>query len=450
MHKALRAGGALLLLGAILIAASGCVSTQKRYEKALDREARGQYAEAAALYVKVLQREPHREEARTRLRDVGARAIDACLREAEAAERAAAYEQALRALDRLDALRARTATVGVRLPAPDAYTAYRKTLTEGAYASVVRQGEGAEQAGRWTDALHAYERAGRYASTEAQHTTVTEARARVFVRWGEQELARRRYRSAYAQAEQAAVLLNAAHPLRARARALQEVALEQGTRVVAFLPLWRTDTAARSAPPAWLGDLNDALLLDHWLKPPRFLAPHDPLDLRRALRSLRYDRLVLTHRQAAEAGRFMEADYVVLGELVTFDRAERNLEEERRTAPLRRRGATLAGHDARRDTTYVIQRYELTLTAEVSYRVVDVRRHRVIDEGTVALSVEEAFRRGLYAGDPRTLDLSGSDLRLLDEGAQREDERVLADALSIALAERIAAHVFDDVLRHIP
>src|SRR5690606_33778159 len=76
----------LLLVTLLLFAVgSGCKSTQKRYEKATQLEAQARWAEAARYYIEVLEREPDFEDARQRLGEVGALAIDGYLAAADAA-----------------------------------------------------------------------------------------------------------------------------------------------------------------------------------------------------------------------------------------------------------------------------------------------------------------------------------------------------------------------------
>ena len=105
-------------LAAVLLLAA-CVSTEKRFDKAQTLEAEGRYAEAAAYYIKVLDREPDYADARARLADAGQRAIDQLLEEADAANGRADFIAAFETLDRLDALRADAAGVGVVLDVPD-------------------------------------------------------------------------------------------------------------------------------------------------------------------------------------------------------------------------------------------------------------------------------------------------------------------------------------------
>ncbi len=434
----------IFLAGCLLLCA-GCVSTQKRFDKAQDLESQGRYAEAAAYYVKVLEKEPDWPEARERLREAGARAVEAYLDVADAAKAEDRFDDALRTLDRLDALRDDADGVGVTLAVPDGYAAYRQDIKRSAVEALLRRGEQAEQRGDWSKALDAFERARHYADAE-QRADLTRRQAGVHVRWGEQEADRERYRAAFGHAQQALDLLRPDHPMAERARALQQAALEAGTRFVAFLPFWRTDAVAREAPATAVQDLNDVLLYDHWSAPVPFVAAADAVALRRELRRLRYDRTVISRNQAAEIGRAAEADFVVAGEWTAFERREKNVKEKTRKARLKGRAATVGG---RKDTTYVEQSLRLELRAEVAYRIIDPHTRRVVEQGSVSARADGNLRRGVFAGDYRDLDLSGAE-RSLFEDEERLATEELVNKLVDDLAARLAERVYDRLLGLIP
>ncbi len=435
-----------LLLTACLLLCAGCVSTQKRFEKAQDLENQGRYAEAAAYYVKVLEKEPDWPEARERLRQTGARAVEAYLAQADAAQAEGRYDDALRTLERLDDLREEADDVGVTLAVPDDYAAYRDDLRRSAVEALLRRGEEAEARGDWSKALDAYQRARHYAAAPERLADITRRQAGVYLRWGRQDADREHYRAAFARAQQALDLLGPDHLLAAPALALQEDALEAGTRFVAFLPFWRTEAVAREAPASVVQDLNDVLLYDHWSAPVPFVAAADAVALRRELRRLRYDRAIVTRNQAAEIGRAVEADLVVVGEWTAFERREKDVKEKTRKARLKGRAATVGG---RKDTTYVEQSLRLELRAEVAYRIIDPRTRRVLDEGSVNARASGGLRRAVYAGDYRDLDLSGAE-RSLFEDEERLATEDMTNKLVDDLAARLAERVYDRLLGLIP
>lgn len=438
----------MLILGslALLLWTAGCVSTQKRYDKAQDLEAQGRYAEAAEYYVKVLQKEAEWEGADERLRVTGNRAVTMLLDAAEAARSAGRYDEALAILDRMDALRNEVASVGVMLDVPETYASYRRELTEDAIAALLRRGEHAEEIGDWGDALRAYERAARYTDDPDRQDAFVRRQADVHLQWAEQERDREHFQAAFDRAKHVIDLLGPDDPMAEHALALQDDALNAGTRFVAFLPFWRTEEVARVAPKNVVRDLNDVLLYEHWSTPQPFVAAADPVQIRRELRRLRYDQDVVTRRQAAEIGRIVGADYVVVGDWTAFERKEKNLKEKTRKARLRGRHATTGGTN---DTTYVEQQLTLELEAGVTYRIIDPRTRREVDQGTVRAEASGRVKRAVFAGDYHDLDLSG-DERSLFEDEEREATEDIGAELVDALSERLAERVYDRLLQQIP
>ncbi|MCH8963017.1 MAG: hypothetical protein IH820_17320, partial [Bacteroidetes bacterium] len=266
------------------------------------------------------------------------------------------------------------------------------------------------------------------------------------LQWAEYDFDREYYRAGFDRAQHAIDLLGPGHPLAERALAFQEDALASGTRFVAFLPFWRTEDVDRHAPRNVVPDLNDVLLYEHWSAPLLFIAAADPVQLRRELRRLRYDRTIITRRQAAEIGRVADADYVIVGEWTVFERQERNLKEKTRKARMKGRRATTGGST---DTTYVEQSFRLEFEAEVAFRIIDPRTRREVDHGTARAEVSGRVTRGVFAGDYRDLDLSGSELSLFEDD-ERLAEEELGDELVDTLAARLAERVYDRLLRLIP
>lgn len=444
MPTLLRYAPALIGLAALLVA--GCASTQKRYDKAQDLEAEGRYAEAADYYIKVLEKDAAWEGAAERLREAGNRAIEGYLEEADAAKFAGNYDDALRILDRLDALRDDAQDVGVTLDVPDDYAAYRDDVTDRAIETFIARAERAEEAGDWDDALEAYDDAARYTTDPDRLAGFVQAQAEIHLRWAEYDFDRDAYRAGFDHAQHALDLVGPEHPLAERARAMQATALDAGTRTVAFVPFWRTEEVARDAPPNVVQDLNDVLLYEHWSAPLPFVVAADPVQLRRELRRLRYDRSVITRRQASEIGRAALADFVVVGEWTEMKRRERGMKERTRKARFKGRRATTGGSN---DTTYVEQRFTLELDAEIVYRIIDPRSRREVEKGTVTADASGRIERAVFEGDYRDLDLSGSELSLFEEDERLAMEE-LGDDLVDELAARLAERVYERLLRHIP
>ena len=263
----------LLPLALCLALAAGCVSPQKRYEKATRLETEARYAEAARYYANVLEKEPAWEDARLRLADVGGQAINGFLIDAETAERRGNFDEAVEALERLDDVRVLAEEVGVDLPVPGRYADYRRSVTEQAIAEWLRRGEQAERERRWGDALNAYERvARRYAVPPAQEAALIQRQADVLLRWSEDELTAAHYRAAFDRAGQAADLLGPDVPETEAAYRLQEEALDRGARYVAFLPV-AVGEADETVPHNLLQDLDDVLRDARWERLPLSRSP---------------------------------------------------------------------------------------------------------------------------------------------------------------------------------
>jgi len=271
----------IVLAGATI---AGCVSTKDRYERAQELTREERYAEAARAYVQVLREEPDWPSARSELQAVGQRSVDRLLDEAEAAAAADEYEAAVASLDALDMLRADVASVGVDLAVPDGYAAFRDETVRAAADHLIREGRRAEEQGAWRAAIDAYERARQYVQRDAQLVMLDTAQARVSLHWAEDEMDRRHFRAAYERAAFTRDLVGAEHRLASEAEALQQAAIEQGTRVVAFLPIGRTRGATGALPEFFGDELNAILQYDYWSQPPLFIAATDPIATRRSLR----------------------------------------------------------------------------------------------------------------------------------------------------------------------
>ena len=391
--------GCWLLLSLALLWA-GCVTTTDRYRRAQELTGEGKYVEAARSYVQVLEEDSDWTEARDELRAVGQRAVDNLRAEAETLEADGRYEQAVDALRTLDDLREDVAAVDVELTVPDDYAAYRADLLRTTADALVEEGTRAEEVGDWPAAADAYERARGYVQSDERAMLLREAQAEVLLRWSEDAMAQNHYRAAFERADRIRGLLAERHPLREDVAALQSTAVERGTRVVAFLPLWRTNRAAANMSRYFLRDFNDALQLDQWDAAPRFIAPADPLAARRTLRRMGVARSVLSRSMAAEVGQELGADLVLTGEVVRYERVADDIREEERETRIRVRGATGQGTQWR-DTTYVVQTFDLELEAEVEYRLIDARTGQTVSRGSVWDQTSDEMQRGRFDGDCR-------------------------------------------------
>jgi hypothetical protein len=72
-----------------------------------------------------------------------------------------------------------------------------------------------------------------------------------------------------------------------------------------------------------------------------------------------------------------------------------------------------------------------------------------VDEGTVAAAASAQFRRAYYDGDYTALELSREERTLFDKEGWLRAEEELQASLVDKLAEKIAASVFERVLRFV-
>lgn len=435
--------GVAIMAVLLLTFVVGCASTQKRYEKAMQLEAESRYAEAAEYYIKVLRSEPGLGDARLRLTETGTAAIRLYFSQAETAERQGDYHRAFLLLDEAEDLRSGAQEVGVSLPVPDNFETYRGQIAERGVRDLLDSAAQAEREQNWRDALKAYERAlDWYPVPKEQQKTIHLARANVYLDWGEQEFGRERYRAAYERAQQAVEILGSGAREAAPAIELQEEAVSAGTRYVTFFPLWASPELARKTPRGMTEAFDQYLFDEYWSMPPIFIASTDPFQMRRELRRLRYGRTRLSQSEVSEIARVLDADYAVVGEMVVYEEEESDVREERK--PARRRGSQVA------DTSYVVERYTLALTAEVRFRILDPNMRHVVHQETVRTRVSDRVETASYAGDFRDLRLSGSERRLFEETEQETAHRELEEQLIEDLGERLARRVFDQLLSRIP
>jgi tetratricopeptide (TPR) repeat protein len=437
-----KSGPFIAVLSLLLLASAvGCVSTEKRYKKGVELESAGRLEEAAQRYIAVLAKEPGREDARQRLAEVGAELVDKYLAGARADVADGRTEEAAEALVYVDGLRGRTAQVGVTLAVPDDYADFRRDTVDAAALSLFRQGEDLESAGRWPDAARTYDKLRAYPLTRDQAYRADEGRARVFLRWAEQDMSLGSFRAAYGHAQTALDVFGPDSPTGAEGRAIQKAALDAGTQTVAVLPFWADPGAGTGMPRGLEVKLYDTLLYERMDEPPLFVGPIDRGAIHREMVRLRVRSGALSDRTAAQVGQALRADLVVTGWLESYRQEDAAPEEIARKAVLRRDRVTPA--------TYTEKRYTVKLTAEVMIRLVDPVTRKALDEATVSAQASAQFRRAAYDGDYTTLDLSREERALFDREAWLRAEEDLQKRLADILAEKTAAVVFDRVLRFV-
>ena len=424
----------------LVLTLNTCVSVEKRFKKGEQMENKGRFEEAARHYIKVLAKDPTFEDARQRLENVGAQAIDIFLEQAYAYESAEAYEDAVRVLKRVDDLRHRAEKVGVILQVPDNYADFRQEMTAAAIDSLFNQGEYSEQVGDWTEALRKYERLKRlYPLSPAQNLRADQSRARVYTKWAEQDLAREYFRTAFGHAQKAIDILGPGSGPSVTALEIQRIALTAGTRIVAVLPFWSSERVEDEAPRGIVRELYDILLYEYLSEPVPFVAVADPGMVHRELRRLRLRDKALSRNMAARIGQNLNTDFVVIGTMESYLQEEKDLQEKAHKVRLRSNKSLFA--------TYQEKKYTVKLTVEVRYQIIDSVRRRVIEEKTINTSASDKFSRGYFDGDLTTLDLSRSERRLFNPEEWHRAEQKLEDRLIDNLAERLADSIYKRVLR---
>ncbi|MFK7846724.1 MAG: tol-pal system YbgF family protein [Rhodothermales bacterium] len=426
----------------LLTLVTGCASSEKLLEKANSSEEKGEYARSARYYISVLEKKPDWEEARDGLARVGTIAIDNLIDNANAQEETGEYDEAIDTLDKLDDLKADARGVGINLAVPSDYDSYRERLSEAAVVSLIRKGDRAEEEGEWEEAIETYKLVSKkYKLTVDQQEEMILAEAGVFTKWAEQEIERGRYRRSFDLASDAVVVLGEEHPRAAYAFEIQDRAIDEGTRFVAFLPIWQTDDVNDNAPSGLIEEIDDLLQYDYWANPPLFIEQADPVQLRRELRRLRYDDRLITRSEASNIGNAVNADYVVITQAVLFQFEEKRMREKTKKTETKGRNSV--------DTTYIEQSFTGELQAELEYRIIDMETRKEVGDGTVTADADAKLKRGVYAGDYLDLDLSRSERKLFDEEEIDLAIRELEDEIIDDLAPRLSEEVFDAILRKI-
>lgn len=439
----------------LALVASGCVSTKERFEKAQSYEEQDRYADAVDAYVKVLEDDPGYPKARRRLLDAAQKAVGERMEQARSADDSGLPVRAVGLLDEIRQIHGACERVDVDLALPEGYTSFRDEVEIRAADALLAEADEAAQARDFAAAHRLLERSRRYVDAEDRLRQLDERQAEVLLGWADQEMQQGAFQSAYRRAERVFDLMPEDHPLVDESEALRQTAVERGTRRVAFLPVWRTEQAAQSLSPVFLEDLNDVLTTRYWSAPPPFLASADPVDLRRTMRRYGADAAILSRKDAAEVGRSVEADFVVVADVTAFERDEDDVDTDRvRTAWIpdgrgETSGRRSQGDDGLIDTSYVRRTFDRELTTTVEYRVIDVRSSRVLRRGATTVDAEGEMQTGEFPGDWRNLDLSGSETDLFDPEVRRRREQEIENRLLDRLAGELAPEVYDDVLGEI-
>jgi hypothetical protein len=390
-----------------------------RFEEGMEAEEYGRYYQASMRYVDALDK-------------------DEDLLEAQ--DRASTQDPVGAGMEfqRLDRLLRATRRVNVSLPLPAGFADLRRSTFDGAIEALMVQADEAYERGAWGPGREALQRIrADFEPDGPQRAASLEADARILLAWAQDEERNRRYRRAF---DRAGELLAMSAPLPRtmadEAEAVQARALDLGTRYVAIFPVdVAPDIRGQTEEhPGLL--LSDMLEVDYWREPPAFVAVADPVRVRQLTRRYAPPGVPLRPGRVLSA---LDAHYGVLIEIRTLHRSEQNVRSQVRTA------TTSGGGTARYTLEEGDQRYEVR--AEVV--LVDEFGARM-ESFRASEDTSGPFRRAVYDGDVRDLDLSRSERMLFDPVPQAQARAELESRLMVALARRIGPQVFERIVRRIP
>jgi tetratricopeptide (TPR) repeat protein len=428
-------------MGLIAVILTGCVSTKKRYQQAVEQETAGDFIKAAELYIRVLDSDRDFEDARARLSDVGARAIAGLWDSAEEHESRGAFDLAVQNLDRMYALKGAAEDVRVILTLPGDFGDRREFLVEAALDTLSRRSEAAVAAGDLEGALKLLERMrNEFELDDARADDVDHRLGAVLVDLARYDMDQGRFKSGYDTALRAVEILDVYDdPAEDEARGVADRALAEGIQTLALVPLWETDAWGNAAPADLRADVNDAIAFGEAGRGSAFLAILDPGQTRRIVRSEGMAGSVLTRSDFRELGSELGADFVLGGELVGYERSDRVRRSKERDTRTRGRGGV--------DTTYTWQQLDVRTKGLVAYRVWSMEASRFVLERTVEADTRVRVERGAYSGRWGSLDLTGSEQLLFDrEEWQRQDREMMIE-LSDKLAARLMREVDDALVK---
>ncbi len=437
----------------LVVLLSSCASATDRLQEGMEAEAYGQWYRAADRYIEALEKDAQLTEARDRLMEVGDSALTESLEASEARVLAGNTVAASEEYRRMDRLLARARAVGVRVPAPADYAETRRARFDAAIEELLAEGRDASQRGQWGTGRRALIRArSDFEANPDQRRKSFASEAHLLLDWALAEEGRRGFRRAFGLAEeamaasaqaQAGAAAGPGNPespdldeLNRTAADLQDRALSMGTLGTVVFPITQTPDLQGLGETNVTQLLSDILELDYWRHPPLFVAVPDPVLVRTVTRRLTPRGLTLRPERVLEE---LGAEFGVLIELVHFTISEEDLRHQTRNTRTDRGTAT----------TFVEE--EGTLRYEVHAQILIVDRYgRDLEDFLVTQQEDGPFQRGIYEGDPRTLDLSRSQVRLFDPVTQAQQRAEIEETLLAQLAEKIADQVFGKVLNRIP
>jgi tetratricopeptide (TPR) repeat protein len=462
-----------LLLPLTLLTA--CASAGDRLNEGIALQAQGRYLEAVYRYAEAVERDRELIEAQDRLLAAGDSAVMIAMDNADDLERRGDPVRAAGQYRDIDRMVARIREVGMRLPLPSDYSMIRRAIFDNAINWQMVRGDEAFDEGRWAEARQYYIGArGDYLPSRDQVEESYDAETRVLLRWAEIELMDERPRSAHELAGEAlTVRTSPSRETVLAVRDIQERALAAGTVVIAVAPVM-ADPGVRE----YLGGefeirLDNDLALDHWTRPPLFVALADPLILRTELRGLLRGQIAQSPLVVGRAVDLIGADLGVMIRLSGIEVIEEDVDTDRHEAFVprsrsvggrqlgrgrgveqgrgRARGRGEQGEEEPLEeivdtVTYSTHRGTMTYYVEADIILVDPSG-REVTRFEASSTKSGPFTRGDFDGDPALLDLDDDEVPFFDPTVLADQLAFIEGAVLEELAVAIAAGTYDQVLR---
>jgi len=439
---------ARILLLLTLLIASACASAEDRFNEGLTLQSQGRYVDAVYRFAEAIEKDRELVQARDAMLASGDSAVMFAMDEADDLERRGDPVGAAGRYQTIDQMLSRIRQVGERLTLPSDYSDNRRTLFNTAIDWQMFEGDRASEEGRWDEAVVMYRRArGNFLPSRSQVEAAYDAETRVLLDWAGIELEDDLPRSAYDLAQQALEVRDS--PTRETVlsvRDVQEAALAAGTIVVAVVPVI-ADPGVRD----WLGGefevaLDADLNLDHWTRPPLFVAMADPVILRTELRGLLRGQATQSPLLVGRALDLIGADLGVMIRLSGIDVVEEDVDRVEYEAVVQRNVRQGARRTTVMDTVpYYTLDGMLTYHVESDIILVDPSG-REVNRFTASSTQTGPFTRGEFDGDPGQLDIPTNLEVFFDPTVIADQMRIIEGDVLEELAVAIAVGTYDQIL----
>lgn len=447
-----------VLLVPLALLASGCTSATDHLNNGIELQAQGRYMDAVYRYAEAVESDSELVQARERLLAVGDTALLAGMDDADDMERRGDPVAAARIYQGMDQMLARVRQVGMRIVPPSNYGVIRRGIFDNAIGWQMVRGDESREDGRWADAQRFYQgaRESFLLPARVQVEESYDAETAVLLDWAEIELVDGRPRAAYGRAQQALeVRSSPARDVVLRVRDVQDRALEEGTVVVAILPVSAEPAVRDYLGPDFEVELDEVLQLDHWNQPPLFVQVADHIVLGSEFRGLLRGQVPDSPLLIGRALELVDADLGAMIKLSRIDVVEEDVGRDRHTVAIPawtgREGRP--GDVPRRPQeeeamdTVTYQTVKGTLSYYVEADVVLVDRHgREVERFTASSDKSGPFQRGEFDGDARRLPLDDDEEPYFDRRVHENQVARIEGALLEDLAVAIAAGMYDTVL----